>query len=82
MSLKAKLDEIKAGGAKRIPADTLAKMTAATNALRESGIVEGVIKPGTTLPAFALNNQNGTLIRSEDLLQRGAIVLTVFRGNW
>ncbi|MEQ8232055.1 MAG: hypothetical protein RLW61_08955 [Gammaproteobacteria bacterium] len=82
MSLQQKLTAIKEGAVKRIPPDKLATMEAATNALRASGILDGVIQPGAKLPPFALANQHGKVIRSEDLLQRGAIVLTVFRGHW
>jgi hypothetical protein len=82
MTLQAKLDQIKQGAMQRIPADTLAVMEGATKALRASGILDGVIRVGSRLPPFALANQNGAVIRSEDLLQRGAIVLTVFRGHW
>ena len=82
MSLQAKLDEIKQGAMKRIPPDTLKAMLAATDTLRASGIMDGVIQPGTKLPPFALTNQNGEEIRSADLLARGAVVLTVFRGHW
>ena len=57
-------------------------MLAATDALRASGIMDRVIKVGARMPAFALHNQSGALIRSEDLLARGAVVLSVFRGHW
>ncbi|MCB1749163.1 MAG: hypothetical protein H6977_03750 [Gammaproteobacteria bacterium] len=82
MTLQAKLDEIKQGAIKMIPADKFAVMEGATKALRASGILDGVIRVGAKLPPFALANQSGAVIRSEDLLQRGAIVLTVFRGHW
>ena len=82
MSLKDKLDAIKQGAAARIPPQTLSLMEAATRSLRESGILERVIRPGQRLPPFALSNQNGAQIRAEDLLARGAVVLTVFRGHW
>ncbi|MGE0483836.1 MAG: hypothetical protein AB7Q81_06835 [Gammaproteobacteria bacterium] len=82
MTLQAKLDQIKQGAAKMIPADKFAVMDSATKALRASGILDGVVRVGSKLPPFALANQSGAIIRSEDLLQRGAIVLTVFRGHW
>ena len=82
MSLKEKLDAIKAGAMQRIPADTLEKMLAATDALRDSGILDGVIKAGTKLPPFSLKNQNGEVVNTDDLLKQGAVVLTVFRGHW
>ena len=82
MSLGAKLDEIRNGAMKMIPADKLAVMTRATADLRASGILDGVIKVGTPLPPFALTNMHGVTVTSGELLKRGAVVLSVFRGHW
>ena len=82
MSLSEKLDEIRSGGMKRIPADKLAVMQKATADLRTSGILDKVIKVGRPLPAFELTNMRGTTVSSRDLLSRGAVVLSVFRGHW
>ena len=82
MSLEDKLAEIRAAGAKRIPEDKRAIMGKATQDLRESGIMDGVIKVGDTLPAFSLSNANGETVTSAGLLAKAAVVLTVFRGHW
>ena len=82
MSLARKLDAIREAGAKRIPAEKRAVMGAALQALRDSGIESGFIKVGDRLPDFALGNARGQVVRSADLLNRGAVVLTVFRGHW
>lgn len=82
MSLEDKLAAIRDGAAKRIPAAALATMHAATANLRNSGILNKVIKVGQPLPPFALVNADGVEVRSDDLLARGAVVLTVFRGHW
>ena len=82
MSLAERLDAIREAGAKRIPAEKRAVMGAATQALRDSGITDGFIKVGDSLPAFALDNAHGRVVRSADLLNRSAVVLTVFRGHW
>ncbi|MEX2482757.1 MAG: hypothetical protein WD928_18020 [Gammaproteobacteria bacterium] len=82
MILQSKLEAIKQGAMKRIPADKAEVMAAATTNLRNSGILDGVISAGSKLPSFALSNQNGAEVRSQDLLARGAVVLTVFRGHW
>ena len=82
MSLARKLDAIRASGAKRIPAEKRAVMGEALQALRDSGIESGFIKVGDRLPDFALGNARGQVVRSADLLNRGAVVLTVFRGHW
>ena len=82
MSLAEQLDRIREGSVKRVPPERRAVMTAATQALRESGIVDRAIKVGDPLPAFALADAKGAEIRSADLLARGPLVLTVFRGVW
>ncbi|MCG8546866.1 MAG: peroxiredoxin family protein [Alphaproteobacteria bacterium] len=82
MTLAAKLDALREGSAKRIPEDKRAVMHRATDDLRKSGILDRVAKVGDPLPPFALNNAQGTEVKSADLLAKGAVVLTVFRGSW
>jgi len=82
MNLAEKLDAIRDGANKRIPAEKRGVMHHATEQLRDSGIMDKVIKIGDSLPPIALPNQHGTTVRSEDLFAAGAVVLTVFRGHW
>ncbi len=82
MSLAEQLDKIRAGGAERIPAEKRAIMSAATEALRDSGFLERTLKVGDRFPEFALENAAGDIVRSTDLLARGSMVVTVFRGVW
>ena len=82
MSLAEKLDELREGAAKRVPEEQRAAMASATRALRESGAPDRAIKVGDTLPPFALETRAGETVRSDDLLARGPLVLTVFRGSW
>ena len=82
MMLAEKLDAIREGADKRIPPDKRAIMHRATNDLRASGILDGVIKPCDPLPPFALKNAFGQEVRSSELLAKGPLVLTVFRGSW
>jgi len=82
MSLREKLDRIRAGAEQRIPADKLATMHRATADLRSAGILERVIAVGASLPPFSLVNMRGERVESQNLFERGAVVLTVFRGHW
>ncbi len=82
MSLEEKLAKLRAGAAERIPADKLEVMHRATDRLRDTGIVDSVVEPGDRLPSFALPNVAGEEIRSEDLLARGPLVVTAYRGVW
>jgi peroxiredoxin len=40
------------------------------------------LNTGDRLPAFALENAQGTVVRSDALLAKGPMVVTVFRGVW
>ena len=82
MSLADKLAEIREGAKKRIPEELRAIMKRATDELAGSGILDGVYKEGDTIPPFELANLKGDLISSEDLLQRGPLVMTFYRGVW
>ncbi len=82
MSLAEQLDGIRAGAATRIPEEKRAIMGAATAALRETGILDGVAKVGDQLPGFAMPNADGETLQSSDLLARGPLVITFFRGTW
>ena len=82
VSLVGKLNAIREASSKRIPAEKRAQMSRATQELRDSGIMDRVIKVGARLPEFALLNQSSVEVRSADLLAKGAVVLSVFRGSW
>ena len=82
MSLKQKLEEIKAASTKRIPADKRVVMEQATNDLRASGIMAGVASVGQKAPDFAGTSFDGRAIAFGDLLGRGPVVLSFFRGHW
>jgi hypothetical protein len=82
MSLEDTLRGIREASAKRIPPERAAIMHRATEDLRASGIMDRLIKPGDPLPAFALPNAHGRQVCSADLLTKGPLVLTFFRGAW
>jgi hypothetical protein len=82
MSLEDTLRGVRDASAKRIPAEKAAIMHRATEELRRSGIMGRVTKLGDPLPPFALPNAYGEEVRSADLLAKGPLVLTFFRGAW
>ena len=82
MNLAEKLTDIRAGGVKNIPKDWQAVMARSLDGLRASGIMEDVIKVGDKLPGFTLNNDDGSVVKSQALLADGPLVVTIFRGHW
>jgi hypothetical protein len=82
MSLQEKLDAYKAGMVKKAPKEALDIMHRATEDLRNSAILEGVVKVGDRAPQFELQNVAGARIRLKDLLSEGPLVLCFYRGKW
>jgi hypothetical protein len=82
MALQEKLDKLKADFEAKAPKDALEIMHRATDDLRNSGIMQGVLKSGDTAPDFALKNADENVIRLKDLLANGPLVLSVYRGRW
>ena len=81
-SLQERLDRIKAGFAKQAPAEAIAVMEKALDDLSASGILSRIPKVGDVLPAFELPDTDGQVLRSTDLLARGPVVVTAYRGTW
>ena len=82
MSLEEKLSELREHAGGKFPAEIRGKFARATKELRESGIMEKALKVGDKMPAFSLPNTDGTLINSTDLLKKGNLVVTFYRGIW
>jgi hypothetical protein len=82
MSLQDRLNAFKADFESKVPPEKLAIMHRATEDLRRSGILDRVLKVGASLPEFTLPNYRGDNVSSVELLQRGPLVVTFYRGVW
>ena len=82
MSLKEKLEATRAASASRRPPEQRAIMQRATDDLRASGILKGVAAVGQAAPAFAAGNYDGRTVASAELLARGPLIVSFFRGAW
>lgn len=87
MSLQAKLDAFKADFEAgkppySVPRDVIETMHRATAELVASGEAARARKVGDAAPAFALPDPTGALVRSSDLLARGPLVVSFYRGVW
>ncbi|WP_250462385.1 peroxiredoxin-like family protein [Caballeronia sp. GAFFF2] len=87
MSLQNKLDAFKAdfkGGKPPFNAPPAIHpiMERATAALIASGQAARAIKAGDRAPSFVLEDQDGNEVLSADLLRRGPLVITFYRGVW
>ena len=82
MSLQDTLDRMKATFEAGQPKETLDIMHRATDDLRHSGIMNAVLKNGDEAPEFTLPDQTGAGVSSEELLQKGPLVVSFYRGAW
>jgi hypothetical protein len=82
MSLKDKLDKLKESFKIRAPQDALKIMHRATEDLKNSGIMDHVVKDGDKAPDFELKNTKGQNLTLHALLSDGPVVLTFYRGKW
>jgi hypothetical protein len=82
MSLEEVLREFKEGVLANLPSEDVALMDEATEALIRSGIAEKARKIGEKAPDFTLPNTSGELVKLADLLARGPVVVTFYRGTW
>ncbi len=82
MALQEKLDKLKADFEAKAPKDALEIMHRATDDLRNSGVMQGVLKNGDTAPDFELKSADENPIGLKDLLTSGPVVLSFYRGRW
>jgi hypothetical protein len=82
MSLKDKLDKRKEDFKTKAPQDAQEIMHRATEDLKNSGIMDHVVKIGDKAPDFTLKDTEGQDVSLRTLLGDGPVVLTFYRGNW
>lgn len=87
MKLQDKLDAMKDdfenGRFPLVPtSDQLATMNRATKVLIDSGQADRALKVGDTAPTFELNDSEGNNVSSSELLAKGPLLLTFYRGVW
>jgi peroxiredoxin len=87
MSLQAKLDAFKADFEAGKPPynatrSRIEMMHRAIAELVETGAARRAKKAGDVAPSFSLKGPEGNLVNSVDLLKRGPLVLSFYRGVW
>jgi peroxiredoxin len=68
--------------AKYVPPETQAVHARTVAELKQRHIATAILAAGTKAPAFELQDHNGRLVRSTDLLARGRLVICFIRGRW
>jgi peroxiredoxin len=86
-SLKAKLDafraDLEAGKPPyNVPYSVVEAMHRATAELHASGQAERAMKTGDKAPAFRLEDSEGNVVSSSELLETGPLIVGFYRGVW
>src|SRR5439155_4075773 len=82
MTLQEKLDAMREASKTRIPPEARAVMQRSIDDLRASGIMNRIVKVGQPAPDFALPTAGGRSVALKELLARGPVALTFYRGRW
>src|SRR5437868_12313622 len=77
-TLKERLDAVRS----RSKPETTERYDRLVAALRASGAADAALKAGDAAPEFMLANAEGELVGSHDLLAKGPLVLSFYRGRW
>ena len=80
MSLEEELDRLRARSLADEKSEAACRELVAR--LGRAETADRALKIGDTMPAFVLPNSEGSMVSSHDLLDRGPLVVTFFRGNW
>jgi len=80
--LRERLERIKEGSKQRIPADAQEIMARAADELRRSGIAQRSLGVGKRAPEFTLPDAGGRMVSSVELLARGPLAVSFYRGKW
>jgi peroxiredoxin len=82
MSLQDQLDAFKEQFKKQAPAPAYEAFGRSTQELIESGQADNALKVGNTAPDFVLTDPEGNDVALQDLLAKGPVVISFYRGVW
>jgi hypothetical protein len=82
MSLNDEIAAMRDRYEEALPQEALGVIRADNERLAKSGIADRGLKVGDKAPPFSLPNARGATVRSVDLLARGPLVVSFYRGGW
>jgi peroxiredoxin len=82
MSIEQRLSALRALHETSSPHEMKSAMSAEMSALISSGQAEGALKVGAKAPQFVLPDADGNVVSAADLLKKGPLVVSFYRGVW
>lgn len=81
IKLSSELAAYQANFIKSVPGEVVDLFMTKTLELAKSGLVESAVKVGDKAPLFVLPDSNGENVALADLLAKGPVILTFYRGE-
>ena len=82
MNLEERIEAFRRKFLSQVPDEIQQMMRGAETRLAESGAAQRAVKTGDQAPGFALPNAHGQMVSSRELLAKGPVVLSFYRGDW
>ena len=82
MKLYEQLENMKNRSKSKTPEHIIKTMDFAANQLKVKKLETFAIKKGDKLPSFELHSGLGGLVKSEELLNKGSLIINFYRGGW
>lgn len=82
MGLTEQLNDLKQQLGREIPSEILKEIGQFVQELARSGIEKTSCQAGDRAPGFSLPNGTGRMVASGEILARGSMVLSFYRGVW
>ena len=82
MDLTAQLNDLKQQLGRELPRGILTEIGQFVQGLAQSGIEKTSCQAGDRIPPFSLPNISGKIVSSEEILSRGPMVISFYRGVW
>ena len=82
MDLTAQLNDLKQQLGREIPREILTEIGQFVQGLAQTGIEKTSCQAGDRIPSFSLPNVSGGIVSSAEILSRGPMVLSFYRGVW
>jgi len=82
MGLTEQINDLKQQLGRDIPHETLKEIGQFVQGLVQTGIEKTSCQAGDKIPAFELPNVSGRMVSSVDIVAKGPMVLSFYRGVW
>jgi len=82
MGLQEQLDTMRDQSRGTMSEETRGIMARALEQLEAGRLLQKALGPGARMPEFSLEDSAGRVLRSQELLQAGPLVINFYRGSW